>query len=35
MFVKTLIATPILDEVGDRGSMVGSGTRALNLYLVE
>ena len=35
MFVKTLIAAPIPEEVGDGGSMIGSGTGALNLHLVE
>ena len=35
MFVKTLITTPIPDEVGEGGSMISSGTGALNLYLVD
>lgn len=34
-FVRTLIAAPIMEEVGDGGSCIGSGTGALNLYLCE
>jgi len=32
-FVKTLIAAPILDEVGDGESIIGSGIGDRNLYL--
>jgi len=34
-FVKTLIAAPILEEVGEGGSGIGSGIGALKRYLCE